>query len=237
MAGVKTKTMTRINKYLAARSGLSRRDADKAIEMGRVRINGKLPEGPWVQISEKDSVKLDGELLSREEDYFYWAFYKPKGVLTAYGDGQGKETLEIYPALKDTKPAYSGRLDYDSEGLIILSNDGDFIRKLQKADEKIEKEYIVTVNKVLKKTEMDQMRAGINHEGIRYLPCIVEQHSHDRYRVVLHEGKNRQIRNMFRCFGIRVKKLKRVRIGAVNLNELAPGEFREFSPKEMREML
>ncbi|ADD68138.1 pseudouridine synthase [Denitrovibrio acetiphilus DSM 12809] len=229
--------MTRINKYLAARSQLSRRDADKAIEEGRVRVNGKLPEGPWVQLSEKDKVTLDGNDISGAEDYFYWAFYKPKSVLTAYGDGHGKDTLEIYPFLREKKPAYSGRLDYDSEGLIIFSNDGDFIRRLQRAEEKVEKEYIVTVNRVLKKGEMDDLRKGIVYEGIRYRECIVEQHSHDRYQVVLHEGKKRQIRHMFRNFGIRVKKLKRVRIGSVNLNELQPGEFREFSPKEMREML
>jgi len=205
--------------------------------MGRVRINGKQPEGPWVQVSEKDRVSLDGSDISGAEDFFYWAFYKPKAVLTAYGEGHGKETLEIFPFLKENKPAYSGRLDYDSEGLIIFSNDGDFIRKLQQADEKVEKEYIVTVNRALKKGEIEELRKGIVYEGIKYRECIVEIHSHDRYQVVLHEGKKRQIRHMFRNFGVRVKKLKRVRIGSVNLNELQPGEFREFSPKEMREML
>lgn len=229
--------MTRINKYIAARSGLSRRDADRALEEGRVRFNGKLPEGPWVQVGDNDKVMLDGQLISGADDFFYWAFYKPREILTAYGDGHGKETLDVYPFLRDTKPAYSGRLDYDSEGLIIFSNDGDFIRKLQRAEEKVEKEYIVTVNRVLKKGEMDDLRKGIVYEGIKYRECIVEQHSHDRYQVVLHEGKKRQIRHMFRNFGVRVKKLKRVRIGSVNLNELQPGEFREFSPKEMREML
>jgi 23S rRNA pseudouridine2605 synthase/23S rRNA pseudouridine2604 synthase len=236
VAGVKNKIMDRINKYLAARTGLSRRDADKALEAGRVRVNGKIPEGPWIQVSDKDKVLLDGDAVGKQ-DYFYWAFYKPIGVLTAYGDGQGKDTLERYPFLREMKPAYSGRLDYDSEGLIIFSNDGDFIRRLQKADEKFEKEYIVTVNKVLKKHEIEELRKGIKYEGAKYRPCTVEQHEHDRYQVILHEGKNRQIRNMFRNFGVSVKKLKRVRIGTVNLNELRPGEFREFAPKEIREML
>jgi len=190
-----------------------------------------------VQVSSKDRVTLDGNELESSEEFYYWAFYKPTEVLTAYGDGHGKETLEKYVFLRENKPAYSGRLDYDSEGLIIFSNDGDFIRKLQMADEKIEKEYIVTVNRVMKRRELEEMRAGIVHEGLKYLPCTVLQHSHDRYQVVLHEGKKRQIRNMFRHFGVRVKKLKRVRIGSVNLNELEKGEFREFSPLEMREML
>jgi len=237
VAGVKNKAMTRINKYLAARSQLSRRDADKAIEEGRIRVNGKKPDGPWMQISDTDKVTLDGNDISGAEDYFYWAFYKPTGVLTAYGEGHGKDTLDKYPFLREKKPAYSGRLDYDSEGLIIFSNDGDFIRRLQRAEEKVEKEYIVTVNRVLKKGEIEDLRNGIVYEGIKYRECIVEIHSHDRYQVVLHEGKKRQIRHMFRNFGVRVKKLKRVRIGSVNLNELSPGEFREFSPKELREML
>jgi len=241
MAGVNNKTMTttttRINKYLATRTQLSRRDADKAIAEGRVRVNGKAPEGPGMQISSKDKVTLDGNIVSGEENFFYWAFYKPRDVLTAYGDGQGKQTLDIYPFLREQKPAYSGRLDYESEGLIIFSNDGDFIRRLQNAEEKVEKEYIVTVNRQLKKGEVEELRNGITYEGINYRKCLVEVHSFDRYQVVLHEGKKRQIRHMFRNFGVRVKKLKRVRIGSVNLNELQPGEFREFSPKEMREML
>jgi len=228
--------MTRINKFLAARTGLSRRDADKALEAGRVRVNGKAPEGPWVQVSDKDKVTLDGDQLCAE-DYFYWAFYKPREVMTAYGREEGKDTLDKYPFLREKKPAYSGRLDYDSEGLIIFSNDGDFIQKLQQAEEKVEKEYIVTVNRLLKKNELEEMRNGINHEGFQYRKCSVEQHSHDRYTVVLHEGKNRQIRNMFRHFGIRVVKLKRVRIGGVNLNELEKGEFREISMKELKGML
>lgn len=229
--------MTRINKYLAARSGLSRRDADKAIAEGRVLVNGNPPESPGVQVSDTDVVTLDGTELKSDSDNFYWAFYKPRGVLTAYGDGHGKETLDIYPFLRDKKPAYSGRLDYDSEGLIIFSNDGNFIKRLQSAEEKIEKEYIVTVNRVLKKTELDEMRKGITYEGIKYRECTVQQHSHDRYTVILHEGKKRQIRHMFRNFGVRVIKLKRVRIGTVNLNELKKGEYREFAPKELREML
>lgn len=229
--------MIRINKFLAARTGLSRRDADKAVDEGRVLINGKLPEGSGAQVSDTDVVTLDGKEVTSDEGFFYWAFYKPRGVLTAYGDGHGKDTLDIYPFLKEKKPAYSGRLDYDSEGLIIFSNDGDFIRRLQQAEERIEKEYIATVSRVLKKAELEEMQKGITYEGVQYRECFVEQHSHDRYRVVLHEGKKRQVRYMFRHFGVRVLKLKRVRIGTVNLNELKKGEYREFSPRELREML
>jgi len=228
--------MIRINKYIAEHSGLSRRDADKALEEGRVTLNGEKPEGPWVKVSDDDIVALDGKDLI-ESELFYWKFYKPTDVLTAYGDGKGKDTLDIYPELKGKKPAYSGRLDYDSEGLIIFSNDGDFIQRLQKADQKIEKEYIVDSNHPLTDSQIRQLREGVTYEGIKYLPCKVTYHSRCRYIVILHEGKKRQIRNMFRHCGLRVRKLKRVRIGSINLNEMRKGEILPFAPKEMREMV
>jgi 23S rRNA pseudouridine2605 synthase/23S rRNA pseudouridine2604 synthase len=228
--------MIRLNKYLAENTSLSRRDADKAVADGRVTVNGTVAEGPWVQVDETSAVTLDGAKVG-VEDFFYWAFYKPVKIVTAYGDGQGKETLDIFPKLAEKKPAYSGRLDYDSEGLIIFSNDGDFIRKLQKSDEKIQKEYIVSVTRRLHQTQIDELKRGITYEGIDYLPCIVTEMDERRYRVILHEGKKRQIRNMFRHFNIQVKRLKRVRIGRVNLDGLKAGEIRVLSQKDLEGML
>ncbi len=228
--------MIRLNKYLAENTSLSRRDADKAVADGRVTVNGAVAEGPWVQVDGTSIVTLDGIKVG-VEDFFYWAFYKPVKILTAYGDGQGKETLDIFPKLAEKKPAYSGRLDYDSEGLIIFSNDGDFIRKLQKSDEKIQKEYIVSVTRRLHQPQIDELKRGITYEGIDYLPCIVTEMDERRYRVILHEGKKRQIRNMFRHFNIQVKRLKRVRIGRVNLDGLKAGEIRVLSQKDLEGML
>ncbi|MCD8553311.1 pseudouridine synthase [Seleniivibrio sp.] len=228
--------MIRLNKYLAENTSLSRRDADKAVADGRVTVNGEVAEGPWVQVDETSEVTLDGAKVG-VEDYFYWAFYKPVKIVTAYGDGQGKETLDVFPKLAEKKPAYSGRLDYDSEGLIIFSNDGDFIRKLQKSDEKIQKEYIVSVTRRLHQAQIDELKRGITYEGIDYLPCIVTETEERRYRVILYEGKKRQIRNMFRHFNIQVKRLKRVRIGRVNLDGMKAGEMRVLSKKDLEGML
>jgi 23S rRNA pseudouridine2605 synthase/23S rRNA pseudouridine2604 synthase len=236
MAGIKNTAMIRINKYIAENSGLSRRDADKVLEEGRVTLNGEAPEGPWVKVGDSDVVAIDGKELI-EKELFYWKFYKPVNVLTAYGDGHGKDTLDIYPELRDKKPAYSGRLDYESEGLIIFSNDGDFIQRLQKSDNKVEKEYIVDSNNPLTDAQLRELRNGITYEGINYLPCRITYHSRCRYIITLHEGKKRQIRNMFRHCELRVRKLKRVRIGSLNLNEMKRGELAPFSPKEMREMV
>ncbi len=236
MAGVKKQTMIRLNKYLAENTSLSRRDADKAVADGRITVNGVPAEGPWVQVDSSSVVTLDGKRVGLE-DYFYWAFYKPVQILTAYGDGHGKDTLEVFPMLAEKKPAYSGRLDYESEGLIIFSNDGDFIRKLQKSEEKIQKEYIVSVSRQLSQEQIDILKKGITYEGIDYLPCIVTKQDEKRYRVILHEGKKRQIRNMFRHFHIQVRRLKRVRVGRINLDGMKPGEMRVLTQKDLEGMI
>lgn len=226
----------RLNKFLAENTSLSRRDADKAVEDGRVTVNGEKAEGPWVQVDESTDVTLDGAKVGGTE-FFYWAFYKPVGVLTAYGDGQGKDTLDIFPKLKEKKPAYSGRLDYDSEGLIIFSNDGDFIQKLQNSDEKVQKEYMVAVNRPLSEEQLDVLRKGITHEGIDYLPCMVRKWDDKRYTVILFEGKKRQVRNMFRYFNVQVKRLKRVRIGRINLDGMKAGDMRVLTKNDLAGML
>lgn len=226
----------RLNKFLAENTQLSRRDADKAVDDGRVTVNGAPAEGPWVQVEETTEVTLDGEKVGGTE-LFYWAFYKPVNILTAYGDGQGKDTLDVFPMLREKKPAYSGRLDYESEGLIIFSNDGDFIRKLQKSDEKVQKEYIVSTNRMLYDEQIDELKKGISYEGIDYLPCIIHKKEDRRYTVILHEGKKRQIRNMFRHCGVQVKRLKRVRIGRVNLDGMRPGDLRVLTMNDLAGML
>jgi 23S rRNA pseudouridine2605 synthase/23S rRNA pseudouridine2604 synthase len=226
----------RLNKFLAENTQLSRRDADKAVEDGRVTVNGEPAEGPWVQVDETTEVTLDGDMVGGTE-FFYWAFYKPVNILTAYGDGHGKDTLDVFPMLHEKKPAYSGRLDYESEGLIIFSNDGDFIRKLQKSDEKVQKEYIVSTNRMLYAEQIDELKKGITYEEIDYLPCIVHKKEDRRYTVILFEGKKRQIRNMFRHCGVQVKRLKRVRIGRVNLDGMRPGDMRVLTKNELAGML
>lgn len=226
----------RLNKFLAENTSLSRRDADRAVEEGRVRVNGEPAEGPWVQVDDDTFVMLDGVKVGGTE-LFYWAFYKPANILTAYGDGHGKETLDVFPKLKEKKPAYSGRLDYESEGLIIFSNDGDFIQKLQNSDEKVQKEYMIAVNRPLTDEQLEELRKGITYEGIDYLPCMIHKKDDRRYTVILFEGKKRQVRNMFRHFRVQVKRLKRVRIGRINLDGMKAGDLRVLRKDELAGML
>ncbi|WP_022849823.1 pseudouridine synthase [Limisalsivibrio acetivorans] len=230
--------MIRINKYIASRHGCSRREADRLIAAGKVRVNGEVTEEMGLQVDpDKDDVEVEG-YKEVTKDKMYFAFYKPEGVLTAYGEGQGgKKTLDNWPRLARYKLPYSGRLDYDSEGLIILTNDGDLILRLQRAEFKVEKEYHVTTTKELPKGAEEEMRRGLKTEEAEYRPCRAKRTGERRYRVVLTEGKKRQVRMMFRHFGVRVISLKRVRIGPVDLEGLEPGKWRELKDYETEELI
>lgn len=225
----------RLNKFLSANCGVSRREADRLIESGLVRINGERVSELGVQVSETDRVELDGKPVT-ETELEYYRFFKPRGMLTAYGDGRGKETLEAIPYLKEKKLAYSGRLDYDSEGLIIFTNDGDLILRLQKSEFKAEKEYLVWVNGDLSERELDEIRDGLQTDEMHYLPCGAERIKAGNFRLILTEGKKRQIREIFRFFGLRVSRLLRVRIGNITINGLRTGELKQLSLKEITEL-
>jgi 23S rRNA pseudouridine2605 synthase/23S rRNA pseudouridine2604 synthase len=225
----------RLNKFLSANCGVSRREADRLIEEGRVRINGAGVAELGVQVAETDSVELDGKPVT-ETALEYYRFFKPRGMLTAYGDGRGKDTLEEIPLLREKKLAYSGRLDYDSEGLIIFTNDGDLILRLQKSEFKAEKEYLVWVNGDLDERELDEIRSGLKTDEMHYLPCGAERIKAGHFRLILTEGKKRQVREIFRFFGLRVSRLLRVRIGNITINGLRTGEIKSLSPKEITEL-
>lgn len=225
----------RLNKYLAANCGVSRREADRLTLEGKVRLNGEVVHDMGVQVAEGDTVELDGNIVS-DTGFEYYKFYKPRGMLTAYGDGHGKETLDEIPLLREKKPAYSGRLDYDSEGLIIFTNDGSLIRRLQRSEFKAEKEYLVWVKSDLNERELDLIRAGLTTDEMTYLPCKAERIKEGHFRLVLTEGKKRQIREIFRHFGARVSRLLRVRIGNITIDGLRTGEIKPVSPNEITEL-
>jgi 23S rRNA pseudouridine2605 synthase/23S rRNA pseudouridine2604 synthase len=227
--------MTRLNKFLAANRGVSRREADRLIAEGKVRLNGGVVTDMGVQVGGDDFVELEGRAV-KASPFEYYKYHKPRCLLTAYGDGRGKETLESVPLLAEKKLAYSGRLDYDSEGLILFTNDGDLILRLQKSLYKAEKEYIVWTERDLREDWLEHMREGLSTEEGDYLPCEAEKLGRCHFRLVLTEGKKRQIRNMFRHFGVRVRRLMRVRIGNVTLEGLKAGEIKKLSEKEITEL-
>lgn len=230
--------MMRLNKYLATYGNVSRREADRLVFAGKVIINSVVADSPGIQVDEvNDTVILNGETIEYAAKSTILKFYKPIKCLTAYGDGRGRTNLNHFELLKSTKIPYSGRLDYESEGLILFTNDGDLIYKLQKPKYKVPKEYLVKTSKPLQSSEISTLTGGVTVEGVRYGKCSIIEVDYRLYRFILHEGKNRQIRKMLAHFNLRVIELKRVSVGPIQLGDMVPGEIRELSKSEIKELL
>lgn len=222
----------RLNKYLASCGVASRRGADKLIEEGRVSIDGRIAH-PGDIYREGMEVLVDGKSVKTQEKVVL-AYYKPAGVLVSEEDPHAKETLKDlidYPV----RVTYAGRLDKDSEGLLLLTNDGDLIQAMMHGSHGHEKEYIVHLNREPDNAVIEKLRAGVYLKELKLKtrPCRIEKLKRNVVRMVLTEGINRQIRRMWSQEGYHVKALKRVRIMGVSLGNLMPGEYSELSKKEM----
>ncbi len=227
------KELIRLNKYIASMTGYSRREADVLIEQGSVAVNGKQIKEQGIKINENEDVVFVNNEPIYESKPNVFKFYKPKKILTAYGDGRGKDTLEKFPLFAGRKFPYSGRLDYESEGLLIFSNDGELIQRMQKPEYKMEKEYLVTVDRILSSVEMEEFASGLNTPKGSYQPCSIKYAGRQNYKVIIKEGKKRQIRNMFGYFGSHVKRLERIRIGPITIGKLKAGEYEILSRNEV----
>lgn len=225
---------TRINKFLSEAGFCSRRAADKLIEEGRVTINGVVPE-MGTKISSGDEVRVDGKLISEPtEKPVYIAFNKPEGIVCTTDVGIEPDNIIDfinYP----TRIFPIGRLDKMSEGLIFLTNDGDIVNKILRARNNHEKEYLVNVNKPITKEFLQQMSEGVPILDTVTRECEVEQITKFRFRIVLMQGLNRQIRRMCEHLGYRVVNLKRTRIMNVKL-DVPTGEWRDLTKDELAEI-
>ncbi|MFB6456510.1 23S rRNA pseudouridine(2604) synthase RluF [Chitinophaga sp. Hz27] len=219
-----------INKYISDTGFCSRREADKLIEQARVTINDNIAsKGDRVQPG--DVVEVDGEPLKKKKTTVYIALNKPKGI-TCTTDTKDKTNIvdfinyssRIFPI---------GRLDKLSEGLIFLTNDGDIVNKILRAGNQHEKEYIVTVDKPINLEFIKAMRSGVRILGTTTLPAFVKQEGTNRFRIILTQGLNRQIRRMCEVLGYNVTALKRIRIMNIALKDLAPGKWRYFTKDEI----
>lgn len=227
----------RINKFLAERGIASRRHADKMIEEGRVKINGVVAElGSAVE--DTDVVMVDGQTITVEEKKeLYYVMNKPKGYLTTAADDRGRKTvMELLP--RDISRVYPvGRLDYETEGLLILTNDGELAYRLMHPKSEIPKTYLVRVEGTMTEKDLNPLRSGIELDGVRTKKCkahIVETHKlYTKVHVTITEGKNRQVRRMFEAIGRTVDFLKRVKIGNLSLSGLDRGEVRELTEEEV----
>ena len=224
----------RLNKYIASCGICSRREADKLIEEKRITIGGVVAEC-GAQVDEDDIVCLDGKEIRPKTEKIVLAYYKPVGVVCTENDVHAEKTVIEDIGYKE-RVTYAGRLDKDSEGLLIMSNDGELINSMMKAANMHEKEYIVTVDKDVTDEFIKKMSSGIFlHElGIRTRRCNVKKTGKRSFDIILTQGLNRQIRRMCGELGYEVVKLKRIRVMTVKLDDynLKPGEYAELSGDE-----
>ena len=225
---------TRINKFLSEAGYCSRRAADKLIEERRVTINGSVPE-MGAKIVEGDEVYVDGELICKgKEKSVYLAFHKPIGIVCTTDTRVEKDNIIDYIGYpKRIFPI--GRLDKPSEGLILLTNDGDIVNKILRARNNHEKEYIVNVHKSITQEFISRMRSGVPILDTVTRKCVVEQMGPKTFRIILTQGLNRQIRRMCEYLGYKVTKLKRVRIMNITL-DLTVGQWRDLKKHELAEL-
>ena len=223
---------TSLNKYISESGFCSRREADKYIEQCRVTINGK-DAHKGNRVKDGDEVRVDGEIIKKKKQSsaVYIAFNKPKGI-TCTTDQKDKTNIIDYINFK-TRIFPIGRLDKRSDGLIFLTNDGDIVNKILRAGNGHEKEYIVTVDKPITQDFILKMRNGVRILGEVTKKCFVKQEGENRFRIILVQGLNRQIRRMCEVLGYNVTSLRRIRIMNITLQDLPQGKWRYFTASEM----
>lgn len=223
----------RINKYISETGFCSRRESDKLIEAGRVTINGRLAE-LGSTVSPGDDVRIDGNPLGAKKKSVYIALNKPVGITCTTELHVKGNIIDFVNHPERIFPI--GRLDKDSQGLILLTNDGDIVNKILRAENNHEKEYIVTVDKPITPLFIQGMSGGVRILGTVTKPCKVTKISDRVFKIVLTQGLNRQIRRMCQAFGYQVRQLKRVRIMNIELGELRVGQWRDLTPGELKEL-
>jgi 23S rRNA pseudouridine2604 synthase len=224
----------RINKYLSEAGFCSRRAADQLLEQNRITINGKLPE-LGTKVFPQDEVRVDGELVGKPKaKHVYLVFNKPVGIVSTT-DVKGEKNNIIDYIGHPERIFPIGRLDKDSEGLILLTSEGDIVNKILRSKNNHEKEYIVTVDRPIDGNFMRKMSSGIPILGTVTDPCRVELISKFKFRIILTQGLNRQIRRMCEFLGYTVKQLKRIRIMNIHL-DIPVGKWRDLSEKELAEL-
>ncbi len=227
----------RLQKYLAACGVASRRRAEEMIAAGLVQVNGVTVREMGVQVTEGDVVAVEGRPVAPETDRRYVLYYKPIGEVTTVSDPEGRPAVldhfrdfpvRLYPV---------GRLDFDSEGLLLLTNDGEMTHRLTHPSHEVEKRYIARVSNRVGAAELARLRSGVMLEGRKTAPAKVVVLREDPFStdllITLHEGRNRQVRRMVEAVGHQVVRLKRVQYGGVSLGSLKRGEWRELSPEEV----
>lgn len=222
----------RINKFIAACNVASRRKAEEYILAGRVKINGQIITDLSFQVEDEDIVLFDEKRIIIQPDLKYYLLNKPAGIVSTAKDQFGRKSvvdffdqdLRLYPV---------GRLDYDSRGLLIITNDGDLTYRLTHPKHNIDKTYIVKTDMDLSDSQMVGFKSGVDIGDFITSSCMIERISPKSYKVIISEGRNRQIRRMFSAFGITVTDLQRVAIGDLRIESIKEGQFEELKPEQI----
>ncbi len=234
--------MERLQKVMAHAGVASRRKAEVMIETGHVKVNGKQVTEMGILVSDQDVIEVDG-LPIQNEKLVYYLFYKPRGVITAVTDDKGRKVVTDYLTDVPERIYPVGRLDYDTSGLLLLTNDGEFSQRLTHPKHEVDKIYVTKIKGRPQPKDLYSLKKGIVIDGRKTAPAAYKILSSDRttnstiIELTIHEGRNHQVKKMFEIAGFPVIKLKRERYGHLDLAGLRPGEFRELNKKEIAILL
>ncbi|MFC4771324.1 pseudouridine synthase [Enterococcus hermanniensis] len=234
--------MERLQKIIAHAGIASRRKAEDYITSGRVSVNGEVIRELGTKVGKKDIVEVDGVPIYQEEPVYY-LFYKPRGVISAVSDDKKRKVVTDYFAAVPERIYPVGRLDYDTSGILLLTNDGDFSQRLAHPKHEIDKVYVAKVKGYAEKQTLMPLTRGVRIEGKKTAPARFDILSTDKVagtsivELTIHEGRNHQVKNMLAAVGLPVQKLKRERYGDLTLQGLRPGEYRRLNNKEINSLL
>jgi 23S rRNA pseudouridine2604 synthase len=220
----------RLNKYISETGACSRREADKWIEAGRVTCNGQ-PAVLGTRVADGDEIRIDGALIGLKKKHLYLALNKPVGIICTTESDVADNIIDHVGFPERIFPV--GRLDRDSEGLILLTNNGDIVNEILRSENNHEKEYLVTVDRPITDLSLRMMAAGVKIMGEVTKPGKVTRLEPQSFRIVLTQGLNRQIRRMCSALGYKAQRLQRVRIMNIHLGSLKPGQWRHLTPAEL----
>ncbi|ENH97377.1 23S rRNA pseudouridine synthase [Gracilibacillus halophilus YIM-C55.5] len=231
----------RLQKVIANSGITSRRKAEKLIEAGNVKVNGKVVRELGTKVTSFDEVKVHDVPIEKEQPVYY-VLHKPRGVISSISDDKGRKTVIDYFDEVKQRIYPIGRLDYDTSGILLLTNDGEFAHQLMHPKYQIDKEYIVKTKGIPSKADLQSFYQGIQSEGERLKAKHVKIMSTDPkkqtaiLKVILHQGKNRQLRRMFEAIQTPVDKLKREKYGFLTTEQLQPGDYRPLTPHEIKQL-
>ncbi|WP_226034642.1 pseudouridine synthase [Aquibacillus saliphilus] len=236
-----TNSQERLQKVIAQSGVTSRRKAEKLIEEGKVKVNGQVAKILGTKVNQDDKIEVEGIPLEKEEPV-YFVLYKPRGVISSVKDDKDRKVVTDFLPEVEQRIFPIGRLDYDTSGLLLLTNDGDFANLLMHPSYQIDKVYVAKTKGIPRTEDIQQLKKGVEVDGDKLKAAHVKILSTDSKKntaivqLILHQGKNRQVRRMLEAINFPIDKLKRERYGFLTLNGLSPGDSRELTPHEVKQL-